>query len=151
MKLENINPVSNADFLVTIEGLPETYWSKFSGVKENYNRPTYADGLSAKKRKAQTGSREVDDCTLSKPFDPEKDAPLLQWIEDHTDGTPFDVLVRPVKRGKNLEFRGTKALRLSTCRLSSSSVPGEVDAAGGDQVAMVEIVFSVEETLYAGA
>lgn len=152
MKLQNINPTSAADFLVTIDSLPEDYFTKFSGITETFTRPEYSDGLSAKKRKAQTGSSMIEECELSKPFDPDndsKDAAFFAWLETKRDGTYFQVLVRPVIRNADIEFRGTKSFRLSNCRLSSASYPGSVDSSAGDQVSTVTIKFSVETASYA--
>jgi hypothetical protein len=147
-KLQTINPTSSADFLVTIEGLPDTYFSTFSGITETFTRAEFADGLSAKKRKAQTGSSMVEDCELSKPFDPDLDGALFTWLDTRRDGTYFQVLVRPVRRSKEVEFRGTKAFRLANCRLMSASYPGNVDSAGGDTVSVVNFKFSVEEATF---
>lgn len=152
MRFEDINPVSSADWLMTTQGL-QVYWAKFSGFKENFTRPTFADGLSARKRKAQTGSSEIEDATLEVPFDPEKaeHIALLQWIEEHKDGTPFDHTLRPVVRNNEITYRGSKSLRLSTCRLMSYSLPGEIDVNGGDQVGMISITFSIESGSFAGS
>lgn len=153
MRFEDINPVSAADWLMTTEGL-EVYWARFSGFKENFTRPTFADGLSAKKRKAQTGTSEIEDATLEVPFDPEKPEhiALIQWIIDHKDGTPFDHVLRPVKRNNEIEFRGSKSLRLANCRLMSYSFPGEIDVnTGGENVGMITMTFSIESGDFAGS
>jgi hypothetical protein len=149
MKLDsNLNPTSAADFLCTIEGLPETYFTNFSGITKTFTRPEYADGLTARKRKAQTGSSMVEDMELSKPYDPDVDSALIDWITTHEDGTYFQALIRPVKRNGNIEFRGAKAFRLSNCRIMKASYPGEVNSSGGDQVSMIVIGFSCEEATY---
>jgi hypothetical protein len=165
MQLDNLTPVSIADWIVTISdsttgaNLGTTYWTSFSGVEIKYNRPTFADGLSAKRRKAATGTSEVSDCSLSKPFDPVKDGAtalgkygsLVEWILAHSNGDPFDLLIRPVKRSDQLEYIGTKAISLSTCRLMSFSIPDKIDmSAGGDSVSMISLSFSVEDMFWKG-
>ena len=152
MRLSDENPASSADWLVTMDALPDTYWQKFSGVVETISRPTFADGLSAKKRKVATGTSEYDDVTLSKSFDPEKDGAILAWADEKKrSGEKFGIVVRPVKRNKDVEFRGNKSFRISGAQLIKISAPAATDSAGGDQVSMVELVFSVEESVYAGS
>ncbi|MGJ3244939.1 MAG: hypothetical protein ACFE0I_02560 [Elainellaceae cyanobacterium] len=148
MKLANINPVSNADWLITIEGLGDTYWSTFSGLEKTINRPKFSDGQTAHNRTAATGRSEYSDVTISKVHDPEKDDPVIQWILDHEDGTEFDCTARAVKRGRTLEFRGRKAIKMSKCKIASYRIPGSVDTSDGSNTATLEISFSVDQSAY---
>jgi hypothetical protein len=149
VKLDDRNPMSNADVLLTIEGL-EGYWTEFSGVKKKYSRPKYSDGLSATKRTAASGSGEYENVTIAKPFDPEKDAPILDWIKTKECGETFDFTLRPVKRCNGMEFRGNRAWSLSGCRIEEWSNLEDLDTGSGEEVAMISIVFSVENAVYSG-
>lgn len=154
MRLLEMEPAANSDFLVTIEQsgetvLQEIYFTTFSGVEVNSTRPKFVDGMTNVRRTAQTGSQEVADVTISKPFDPDKDGALIAWIEkNQRSGDHFQMLVRPVRRAEDIEFRGQKAFRLSDCRIMKSMYPGAVDVFGGDSVATVSITASVTQSTF---
>lgn len=144
VKLDQRNPITTADALVTIEGVPG-YFSNFSGVKYNVSRPQYSDGLTNIKRAAGSGSVEYEDVTLDRSFDPEVDGVLIDWCEQakcSLEGS--DITVRPVRRCDGITQRGDRAWRLSGCRLKSFE-SFEVDTADGDSVVMISIAFSVEQ------
>lgn len=149
-RLDDINPMSNADVLMTIEGLPG-YWTEFSGIKKKFSRPKYSDGLSNTKRTAASGSSEYEDVTLGKPHDPEKDDAILSFLETNECGEPFDFSLRPVKRCQGVEFRGTKSWNLSGCRITEWSILEDIDTGDGEKVAMIKLVFSVENAVWGGA
>src|SRR5689334_5808784 len=115
VKLDNISPITTADALFLVDEL-NCYWSKFSGITKKYSRAMYSDGLSNIKRAAASGSIEIEPVTLSKPFDPEKDQAVLDFLESHACGEQFSVTIRPVKRCKGIEYRGTSSWTLSGCR-----------------------------------
>ncbi|MBD2256654.1 hypothetical protein [Pseudanabaena sp. FACHB-2040] len=149
VRLQNTNPITTADSLITIAGLPN-YWSEFSGVKETISRPTYSDGLSNVKRKAASGSTEYADITISKAFDPEQDDTILTWIKEAKASLDtFDVTVRPVRRANGIEQRGTKAWSLSGCRVKEYEVMSGMDTAAGDQVAKLTVTLTVESASWA--
>lgn len=149
-KLDDINPMSNADVLMTIEGLPG-YWTEFSGIKKKFSRPKYSDGLSNTKRTAASGSSEYEDVTIAKPHDPEKDNPILEFLAQHECGEVFDFTLRPVKRCVGMEFRGNKSWSLSGCRVQEWSIMEDMDTGDGEKVVMIKIVFSVEIAEWVGA
>lgn len=155
MRLLEIEPAASSDFLVTIEqngeaALQNIYFTNFSGVEVTSTRPTFSDGMTNIKRRAQTGSHEVADVTISKPFDPDIDGPLISWIErNQQTGDHFQMLVRPVRRAEQVEFRGQKAFRLSDCRIMRAMYPGAVDTGGGEAVATISIVASVTQATFA--
>lgn len=150
VRLDDRNPMSNADVLMTIEGLAG-YWSEFSGVKKKYNRPTYSDGLANVKRTAQSGSSEFENVTISKAHDPEKDDPIFEFIKERECGSTFNMTIRPVKRCNGVEFRGNKAWHLSGCRVLEWSCLEDTDTASGEDVAKITIVFSVEDANWGGS
>lgn len=147
MKLQDINVASSADYLITAEGLPDVYFSTFSGVVENYERAKFYDGYAARQRTAATGSATIDDVTFTKEFDPVKDVVLIDWIKSLQDGKQVNFTVRPVKRGNDVEFIGTKAWKLSLCRLMKASYP-KADVSAPTDVSMIEVVFSVDVVSY---
>ncbi|AFY49007.1 hypothetical protein Nos7524_3207 [Nostoc sp. PCC 7524] len=148
MRLQDINPQSNSDYHITIEGLNNIYWTQFSGIKVNYSRPKYNDGLSNVMRSADGGTKEYEVVTISKPYDPEKDQPALDFIKQREDGSPFNMRLRPVRRVTNAQgtntFRGNKAWDLFGCRISSWSCPGNVDTSDGSQTSTLEIQFTID-------
>ncbi|MBD2168061.1 hypothetical protein H6G04_27120 [Calothrix membranacea FACHB-236] len=148
MRLQDLSPISNSDFLITIAGLNNIYWTTFSGVKVSYKRASYNDGLSNTTRMAEGGTKEYQPVTVSKPYDPEKDQPAIDFIKRHEDGSIFDLVLRPVKKVTNTQgtdtFRGNKAWYLSGCRISSWSCAEGVDTADGSKVTTLQIEFSIE-------
>lgn len=150
VKLDDISPMSNADVLLTIEGLPG-YWTEFSGIKRKFSRPKFSDGLSNVRRIAASGFSEYEDVTIAKPHDPEKDDPVLDFLAQHEAGEVFDFTLRPVKRNRGVEFRGKKSWSLSGCRITEWSILEDVDTNDGEKVAMLKIVFSLENAEWVGA
>lgn len=149
MKLDNRNPISTADILITIEGVGG-YFSEFSGVKYSVDRPVYSDGLSNTKRRAASGSIAYDNVTLSKAFDPEEDGPVIEWAEKAKYSIDtFDITLRPVKRADGVENRGNKAWQLSGCRLAEFSTIENMNTGDGNAVAMLKIVLTVESAVWA--
>lgn len=152
VKLDKTNPISESDWLVTIEDttLGDIYFSMFSGLNVKVKRPKIPDGLSARMRTGETGTTEYSDFTLEAPFDPLIHDKLITFCEERINGAQYNVTIRPVKRSKDNEFRGNKSLRMTGCRIAEYEF-GKVDAAGGDKAAMIKIVSSVEEGTYSGA
>jgi hypothetical protein len=148
MRLQDINPIANSDYLITIEGLNSIYWTEFSGVKVSYKRASYNDGLSNITRMAEGGLKEYQPITISKPFDPEKDQPALDFIKSKEGGEIFDVRLRPIKRVTNSQGtndqRGTKAWDMSGCRLVSYSCSEGVDTSDGSKVSTLMMEFTIE-------
>jgi hypothetical protein len=147
MKLQNLEPASAADYLVTAEGLAEVYFETFSGLVETFERAKFRDGYSAQQRTAATGSTTYDDITLGKSFDPQKDTVLIDWVKTLRDGRQVSFTIRPVKRNIDVEFRGTKAWKLSACRLMKAEYP-KTDMNAPTDVSMVTLTFSVDIASY---
>lgn len=143
--------ISSADFVLLVEGLSAVYFTRFSGLSLTIERPTYSDGLSNRLRTGATGQEKVEECELEIPFDPDQSSTIIEFFESKRNGDPFACSIQAVRRGKNLERRSSKVLRLSGCRLSKLSYPGEVDLAGGaTNVAKLMVSFSVDDFSYAG-
>lgn len=152
MRLDSISPIANSEFLITIEGLNQggtpIYWTTFSGVKANYKRATFNDGLSNMTRTTDGGTKEYQTVTISKPHDPEKDGPVFDFIKQREGGDIFDLTLRPIKKVSNAQgsntFRGNKAWKLTGCRIASWMCADGIDTADGTKTVMLQIEFSVE-------
>lgn len=150
VRLDNLNPMSNADVLLTIVGVPG-YWSEFSGIKKTYNRPMYSDGLSNMKRMAASGSIEYEEVTIAKAHDPERDDPILDWLRSVETGVSFDMTIRPVMRTNGMTYRGNKAWALSGCKITSWSILENTDTADGEEVTKISVTFRHEDAVWGGS
>lgn len=148
MRLDDRNPMTTSDFLATLEGV-EGYFSEFSGVKIAVERPDYSDGLTTIKRKAASGTINYEDVTLAKAFDPEKDSYLIDWCDEALCKLETsDITIRPVKRCKGIEQRGSKAWYLSGCRLKDFSTFESMNTNDGKAVVMLKLSFTVEQAVW---
>lgn len=144
MKLENKDPMSNADVLLAVTGLPG-FFTEFSGIKWKMNRPMIADPMAAQKRKASSGTFEPDNATIARPFDPEssEDDAVIQWAKKQKCArAPFDISIRPVLRCNDVTQRGKKAWYLTGCRIESFATMEGLDLAGGQDHVKLSIEFS---------
>jgi hypothetical protein len=152
MRIDNINPINNADFLLTIEGLNSgntpTYWTEFSGIKFGRKSSKFSDGLSNVVRSTEGGIKEYQNVTIGKPYDPEADSSVIDFLKLNENGSTFEFRVRPVKRVSNSqgtnEFRGNKAWDLTGCRIESYSIAEGIDTGDGSKTLMIKVEFSVE-------
>jgi hypothetical protein len=145
-KLSNKNPMTNADMLCTVEGVAG-YWSQMSGLDESISRARFSDGESNRKRYATSGSSELAEITISRPFDPEdaEDLAAYDWAQSVKCGDIFQVQVRPVKRCNGVEFRGNKALFYYGCRLTNIKFMSDMDTGSGENVVMLTVTFSLDD------
>ena len=147
VKLDDRNPLTNADVLIAIEGVPG-HFSTFSGVGYKITRPKWSDGLSNIKRSAGSGTVEYESVTMERAFDPLKDGVFIEWCEAAKcalDGS--DITARPVRRCNGIQERGSKAWYLSGCRLEEFQ-SFEADTNDGSNVMMVKVVLSVEQSVW---
>lgn len=148
MRLDNVSPISQADWLVTIEGLVG-YFSSLSGGDVKITRPQYSDGLVALKRTAKTGVTEYSNVILKKAFDPAADAPIIEWCIDKEDGTECSITARSVIRGKVLKSNTDKAIQYSGAKLVAWNMPGGIDTMeGGTKVSELTLEFAVDGRSY---
>jgi hypothetical protein len=156
MRLDNINPINNADFLLTVEGLNSggtpIYWTEFSGIKLSRNSSKFSDGLSNVQRTTEGGVKVYQNVTIGKPYDPEKDSVVIQFIKSKENGDSFNFRIRPIKRASNsLEtslFRGSKAWDLTGCKFENTTIAEGIDTGDGTKTLMLKIEFSIESAEY---
>jgi len=144
MKLEDKDPMSNADVLLQVDSLAG-YWTKFDKLRWKMNRPMIADALAAQKRTASSGTFEPENSTIARPFDPENkdDDAVIKWAEDQKCARqPFDFVIRPVTRCGTVTFRGSKAWYLTGCRIMSFETMSGLDLGGGGDLVELSIEFS---------
>lgn len=148
MRIIQTEPLSNADYLLTIPQIGQYYFETCSELKHTYNRPMHTDGLSAKKRVGRVGSSQVENVTLSKSFDDNLDKGLLEWLKTVADGRHFDVTIQPVRRTSDIE-PGAVTFECLNCRLLESSLSA-IDIADGETTSKLSFTFSVENLVYRG-
>lgn len=149
MRILQESPLSQADFLITVEGLPpEIYFHTCSEIKKEFLRPEHVDGRSARKRRSKYGSSQIADVTIGKAFDPDKDDAIVAFLREREDGEHFSIQVKPVRRSKEILPAGSRVIQLVNCRLLSYTVPNQVDLATGDSLVMLEFTVSVEDVSY---
>ena len=142
IKLDDRNPLTNADFLITFANVPG-YFHKFSGIKKKFSRAPFSDGLSNIKRFASSGAVEFENATVNRSFDPIVDDPLIGFLLLHECGEIFDVSIVPVKRCGGVVKRGTKSWSLSNCKIVQYDV-AEADTSDGSKVSDLVIIFSFD-------
>ncbi|ALF55622.1 hypothetical protein ACX27_26720 [Nostoc piscinale CENA21] len=155
-RLDNINPIANSDYLLTVEGISvdgsPVYFTTFSGVKFTRSAAEFNDGLSNNKRYVEGGLKSYQNITISKPHDPEKDQTIIDFLKTKEDGSKFSFRARPMLKtatgNESNTFRGTKAWECSGCDLVSWMCADNVDTADGAQVAKLTIEFRVEQVEY---
>lgn len=148
LKLQNKNPMSNADFLLTIEGIPG-YWTEFSGIKFTIKRPTYADPIAGQVVKASSGTLEYENVTIMRPFDPEskEDEEALAFIDKaRCSKEPFTMGIRPVYRCEGIEFRGSKAWFFTGCKVEGHTLLDGLNIESADST--VKIGMEISYTRY---
>jgi hypothetical protein len=146
IRLQQKNPLTNADAVVTVEGVAG-YWTKMSGLAETVSRAMYSDGSTNRKRYATSGSSEIDEVTISRPFDPDNadDQAAYEWAKSVRCGDTFQVQVRPVRRCDGVEQRGSKALFFYGCRLTKLEFMNSMDTGAGDSVVELSVTYSVDD------
>lgn len=145
-RLDDTNPVSNADWLLTIEGV-NAYFSKFSGGAVAVERPKFSDGLTSVERTAATGTVKVSNITLEKAYDPVKDRELIRSVIDWQCSPEYrTVTLTPVQRCNGVEqLSEADPVVYVNCRLANSTIPGSIDTGSGSEVSMIVLEFTAEQ------
>lgn len=146
VRLVQKDPMTNADVIITVDGVPG-YFTKMSGLTENISRAMFSDGQSNRKRYASSGSSEIEEITINRPFDPDNtaDQTAYGFFQAARCGRPFQVQVRPVRRCNGVEQRGTRALFLYGCRVTKINFLEGMDTGAGDQIVELAISFSLDD------
>lgn len=91
--MSRIVPIARNQFLVTVKDL-ETYWETFSGINEATQTSEYSDGYS-NRLFPLLGPRSIDEITLTKAYDPDKDQPIIDFWQNFR-----------LSRGEDVNSRG---------------------------------------------
>ena len=136
-------PITEADYHVTIEGISDAYWETFSGVNDTTQTTPYSDGRSNRLHKHR-GPRQVEDVTIAKPYNPEKDAPIIEWWRAwcSANGEEVTITIQPVrycpeptKYGPATTLFGCKPASLKYVNVDKKS----------SNIAMIELSFTVDD------
>lgn len=128
-----LKPIMQKQFLVLLDQLSETYWSKATAPKETKDVAEYNDGQTGKTRKV-LGFTSTDNVTLSKGFDPVEDKKLLEWYSNRKKEAgkeeKFTLSMQPI----NSDYQGSvissgATITLTGCQVVSFKAP-EVDRMG---------------------
>jgi hypothetical protein len=146
VKLSSKNPVTNADCLFTVTGVPGA-WETFSGLRETISRAQYSDGQSNRKRFTASGSSSLEEVTITRTITPEdaEDIAAYDWAQRMKAGDEFQCEVRFVKRTNDVEFRGNRVLYLYGCRISEIAIMQGMDTGAGDTASRLEVKFSLDD------
>lgn len=143
-KLPVQDVLTGHQFQLTIESLPNVYWTSMSALKMVKEAAEYYDGVSNRKRYADGGTLSVENVTLETPYDLITFKLISEWVSTFRDGGVTDITVRPVKFTQS---RGvvplSTAFSLGNCRFLSLDAFGELSK-GSNDVSMTKMEFSVE-------
>lgn len=80
-----LRPLTNSQYKVSISNVPggPHYFTNFSGIKDNAQTSTYADGQSNIIYSLR-GPRQLQQVTMSVPFDPVEHRALVEWWKQYT-------------------------------------------------------------------
>ena len=135
-----LKPITQKQFLVLIDQLKETYWSKATAPKETREAADYNDGQTGNTKKA-LGFVSRDNITLSKAFDPVADKVITTWYDGiKKNGTPaegFSISIQPVQNNLETTTISGVTITLTGCQVVSFKLP-EIDRMGNG-VAMLEL------------
>lgn len=144
IKLTNKDVLTQNSFQITIEQLPNVYFTSFSGFKETKESGSYNDGVSNRTRYTDGGIFSVENVTFEVPFDIETSNQIEAWVNTFRDGGVVDITVRPVRISQTGGVTPlSKSWSAGNCRFVSMDLVSEVSA-GSSDVAMISLELSVE-------
>lgn len=143
-KLPTQDVLTGHQFQLTIEQLPNVYWTSMSALKETKESGEYNDGVSNRKRYTDGGILSVENITLEIPYDLVTFKAISEWVNTFRDGGVTDITVRPVKfsQSKGIISLST-AFQLGNCRFVSLDAFGDL-AKGSTDVSMSKLEISCE-------
>lgn len=136
-----LKPTMQKQFLVLLDQLKETYWSKVTAPKETRDVAEYNDGQTGKTRKV-LGFTNTENITLSKAFDPVADKAIVDWYsnrkKDAGKAEKFSISIQPI----NADYQGSVisggiTITLTGCQVVSFKAP-DVDRLGTG-MSMIEL------------
>lgn len=144
MALPAIRPVTNSQWKVSfsIAG-GEFYFTTFSGIKDNAQTSTYADGQSSIIYNLR-GPRQLQQMTLSTPFDPVIHAPIITWWKEYTcelltiQVQPVDCNSEPLEGAPPVNVLDAQVVQLNFAQVDRTS----------SNVSMLELGFVANEFTY---
>lgn len=138
--MATLKPILQKQFLVIIDQLQTTYWTKATRPKVTRETADYNDGQTGTVKK-MLGFTSRDNITLSKPFDPTADKAITDWYtelqKNESEDRRFSVSLQPVQADRQGNTIKGVTITLTGCQLVSFSAP-EVDRMG-TSAAMIEI------------
>lgn len=136
--MPGLKPISQKQFLVVLDQLPQAYFTKATGIEESYETQKYNDGETGVIR-THVGFLDVGNVTLSKVYDPEQDASMLAWWDGQKkERSTFSVSIQAVTADTNgTVIPGSGTLLLQECQVVRFKYP-EVDRESSS-MAMLEI------------
>ncbi|PHJ59597.1 hypothetical protein VF14_08995 [Nostoc linckia z18] len=140
------NPITQQQFLVTIKGI-DSYWEKFSGIKDKADTTDYNDGLSNRKFKL-VGPRELEEMDLEKAFDPIADKPIIDFWRNYCDDNKdvITISITPVTYCPEVEPIGPSVI---VYKARPTALEGfEVDKKSND-ISMLKLTFIADDWEYA--
>ena len=143
-RLDRKNVLTGSSFQLTIDELPNVYFSKMSELKRVKEQGEYYDGISNLKRYTDDGISSCEPVTLEIPYDPDTALIIADWIADHLEGFTTSLTVRPVRINKDGDiFPLSVAYYLVNCRASEFIPMSEIDR-GSNDVIMSSLTFTLE-------
>jgi hypothetical protein len=141
--MPKIKAISKANYRVTIAGR-SAFFTTFSGINETRGVSKYSDGQSNRSYSLPGGMTSLEDVTLTKPFDIEKDNDLVQQLSylKNTDADNLNITITPVKSDVNGSTIGT-VYTLYNCKITRLKF-GELDRNSSDP-SMLELSFSYDD------
>jgi len=137
-------PIVRSQFLMQAFGL-DFFWETFSGLDDQTQITEYSDGIS-NRTYSLMGPRKLQEMSLTKPFAPIEDAPLIKWFKDFCqEGMQHTVVIAPVKYcptltvyGPELTLYGAKPIGLKGFEADKKS----------QDVSMLELRIIADEWTY---
>lgn len=143
-RLEDKNVITQGEWKLTIDGLPNIYFTKMSPPKEVKENGTYFDGISNRKRYTNGGTFSCDNITLEIPYDIETFKTICDWANEFRDGSVTEIAVRPVAISSSGGVTPhTQATYLINARYASLEIMGSVDKSSSE-VNMTKLEFTIE-------
>ena len=121
-------PIVRSQFLMQAFGL-DFFWETFSGLDDQTQITEYSDGIS-NRTYSLMGPRKLQEMSLTKPFAPIADAPLVVWFKNFCQegALQHTVVIAPVKYcpdlvlyGPTLTLYGAKPIGLKGFEIDKKS------------------------------